>query len=96
MKKYVFTWYNHRHRCQETEFIMAEDLAQAKLIAVLIMQLWCGRRYTVNDIDSIDELKDYHFCTIDKIKKIYANRNMKLTIPEIKELEDYNNDKENS
>ena len=87
MKKYIFTWYNHRHQCQETELVMAKDLNQAKITAVLVMQSWCGKNYTVNDIDSINELKDCHFYTIDKIKEIYASRNMKLTIPKIKESE---------
>lgn len=88
MKKYYFNWYNYIAQQDQVDFVMAENITQAKQMAVLIMQFFAGNRYTVNDINSIDELTDSYFYTMNDIKERYEKRGKEFKLPEIKEDED--------
>ena len=88
MKRYYFSWYNYVAQSQVTDFIIAENITEAKQIAVLIMQFYGGSRYSVEDIDHIDELEDKYFYKMETIKDMYDKTNKKFKLPEIKIDED--------
>ena len=88
MKKYYFSWYNYVAQSQSTDFIIAENITEAKQIAVLIMQFYGGSRYSVEDIDCIDELKDVFFYKMETMKDKYDKTNRNFKLPEIKIDED--------
>ena len=84
-KKYYFNWYNYIAQQDQVDFVMAENLTEAKQMAVLIMQFFAGSRYTINDINSIDELTDSYFYTMDDIKERYEKSGKEFILPEIKD-----------
>lgn len=88
MKKYYFTWYNHIAQSEQTDFVLAENITQAKQMAVLIMKFFGGNRYSIDDIEVIDELDDDYFYTMDELKQRYERCNKEFILPEIEEDED--------
>ena len=88
MKRYYFTWYNCITQSERAEFILAENEIEAKQIAVLIMKMYGGDKYTVDDIEDIDELNDIYFYTIKDIEKLYKIYHKKFKLPEIKGSEE--------
>lgn len=94
MKRYYFTWYNYISQQEQTDFVLAENKKQAKQIAVLIMQFFAGNRRTVEDIDTIDEVKDAYYYTMDELKERYEKFGKEFILPEIELDEDEEDDDE--
>ena len=88
MKRYYFTWYNHVAQATITEFILAEDETQAKQMAVLIMKLYGGDLYNINDIENINELNDNYFFTMERLEEKCKVFKKEFVLPEIEEDED--------
>lgn len=87
-KKYCFTYYNYIACEDQMEFILANDLHQAKQLAVLYMRLRCGNSYNVNNISSIEELDDSYFYSLGDIKAKYESLGKQFEMPDIIEGED--------
>lgn len=94
MKRYYFTWYNYISQQEQTDFVLAENKKQAKQMAVLIMQFFAGNRRTVEDIDTIDEVKDAYYYTMDELKERYEKFGKEFILPEIELDEDEEDDDE--
>lgn len=87
-KKYCFTFYNYLSCSDETGFIIASDMHQAKQLAVLYMRFRCGEKYDVDNISCIDELNDGYFYSLGDIKAKYESLGRQFKMPEIIEEED--------
>jgi len=91
-KKYCFTYYNYIACEDQMEFILANNLHQAKQLAVLYMRLRCGNSYNVNNISSIEELNDSYFYSLGDIKAKYDSLGKEFIMPEIIEDEEDEDD----
>lgn len=90
MKKYYFIWYNHIAQQEVTDFIIAENELQAKQMAVLIMKLYGGDLYGINDIETINELNDNYFFTMERLEEKCKVFKKEFVLPEIENEEDDN------
>lgn len=70
MKKYCFNWFCHHKR---TEFLYAENIEEAKKMAVLIMRLQGGLIYDEKNIQEIRCIDD-KFYNMDKLQKEYEEK----------------------
>lgn len=87
-KKYCFTFYNYLSCSDETGFVVASDMHQAKQLAVLFMRFRCGDKYDADDISCIYELNDSYFYSLGDIKAKYEALGKQFEMPEIIEEED--------
>ena len=80
MKKYYFMWYNCITERTSINFVSADNIKEAKKVAILMMRFITGRRYTYKDfieLKAIDDNSDL-FCTREMIENKYKMCNMKI------------------
>ena len=69
-KKYYFTWFcNHKR----TEFLYAENVEEAKKMAVLIMRLKGGLIYDIRNIQELRSIDD-KFYNMEQLKEEYESK----------------------
>ena len=88
MKRYYFTWYNHIAQQDQTDFVIAENETQARQMAILIMRLFAGSMYDEDAIETLNEMSDGYYYTMDELKKRYEKCGKEFILPEIKDYED--------
>lgn len=86
MKKYYFT-FNIANR-ELMFFVLAENKIEAKKMAILIVKLHIGNYISIQDVDTIQEITEDDFYTMEKIEEEYKARNKKIILPRIKGEED--------
>ena len=71
IKKYYFIWHNIANNQFHLNFVSAKDEEEAKEIAVLLMRVYSNEKYyTVENIQTIQEITDNIYYTKEKIEKM--------------------------
>lgn len=84
-KKYVAVWFNTTSNTTCVERIMAEDIAEAKLVMVYLMKYYGNNSYELKDIKYIAEESDY---CVDYEIMLNKFRMAKKTIPRVNSILD--------
>ena len=84
MRKYYFAWFNYHAQREQVDFVLAENIDEARQIAINIMKYFGGNGYNNYDIEVIDEVSDDYYFNIDRIKKMYEKDGREFILPEIK------------
>lgn len=77
LKKYEITWFNYIANGTEIIHILAEDEEKAKEAAVYVMKRFGGDKYDASDIESVIEVEDDDYITLEEAKEIYEKTKRK-------------------
>jgi len=94
MNNYCFSWYNPIAQAEQVDFIHAKDMHEAKQIAVMVMRFFGGKKFEQDDIDSIIEVDERYYYTLDNIINRYKRAGKEVEIPIITDDEEDDEDED--